>query len=247
MWHNSWHPLGLLLLKYSQRLIYDTASSLQAKLSSVISGSSWSWPMARSNSLVEVQSYLFDIQPCQERSDVAVWSLGLFKVWAIPFWSYLAQLMAHSYPGMLQSGTKITPPSTPSLPGFQFSIDCQQKTGSPDGSLWRILAVFFVVPLSPETTYSLVALIHLRFGMNLVHLFLVLSPHHGLIFQLGGISHLVRNRKWMVHIKIVWNLYIYHIWKERNFRLKRGQFRCAASLSFLISEDLSFKLRSLGH
>lgn len=54
MWHDAWHPLGPLLLKYSYRLVYVTASSPQAKLSSVISGDSWNWPMARSNDAVEV-------------------------------------------------------------------------------------------------------------------------------------------------------------------------------------------------
>lgn len=54
MWHDAWHLLGPLLLKYPYRLVYDAASSPQAKLSSVISGESWNWPVARSNSDVEV-------------------------------------------------------------------------------------------------------------------------------------------------------------------------------------------------
>lgn len=74
MRHDHWYLQGPLLLKYFHRLIDDTASSLQAKLYSVITGNSWNWPAARSNSAVEVQSYLFEIHPCQERSNIVVWT-----------------------------------------------------------------------------------------------------------------------------------------------------------------------------
>lgn len=51
----------------------------------------------------------------------------------------------------------------------------------------------------------------------------------------------------MAHIKTAWNLSIYHIWREQNYRLKRGQFRSAASLISQIYEELSLILGQSGH
>jgi hypothetical protein len=58
MWLDSWHPAGILLETYGQRVVYDAHSSMEAKLSSVIVNGDWYWKPARSEALVEIQARL---------------------------------------------------------------------------------------------------------------------------------------------------------------------------------------------
>lgn len=74
MWHDSWYPMGSMLLKHALSDVYNAASSLQAKLCLVISGNSWAWPGVRSDYQVDIQSSLFDIHPCQDRDDIVIWT-----------------------------------------------------------------------------------------------------------------------------------------------------------------------------
>lgn len=61
LWHDNWHPLGPLFpLKYNYRLVYDSGLSINAKLSSEIRGAEWNWPLARSETMVEVMIKLCD-------------------------------------------------------------------------------------------------------------------------------------------------------------------------------------------
>lgn len=64
-------PFGVLSEVYPPRVIYDSSLPLHAKVPSVICGEEWTWPAARSDSLVEIQVALCDkFQPCSvhERS-----------------------------------------------------------------------------------------------------------------------------------------------------------------------------------
>ncbi|XP_062143871.1 uncharacterized protein LOC133851454 [Alnus glutinosa] len=61
LWFDLWHPAGRLLDTYVFRIVYDIGSSLDARLSSVIKDRKWSWPPARSDTFVEIQNGLFDV------------------------------------------------------------------------------------------------------------------------------------------------------------------------------------------
>jgi hypothetical protein len=49
MWLDSWHPDGVLLDKFSFRVVYDARSCVEAKLSSVLERGEWVWLHARSD------------------------------------------------------------------------------------------------------------------------------------------------------------------------------------------------------
>jgi hypothetical protein len=53
---NSWHPYGILLETFGQRIVYDAQSSVEAKLSLVIIYGDWFWKPAKSEAFVEIQS-----------------------------------------------------------------------------------------------------------------------------------------------------------------------------------------------
>lgn len=50
----SWHPIGILYIKYGNRVVYDAGSSVEAKLSSVLKEREWIWQPARSDDLVNI-------------------------------------------------------------------------------------------------------------------------------------------------------------------------------------------------
>lgn len=53
--------------------MYDSTSHIDAKVSSVINGNMWNWPIAWSDVLVEIQSLLFDQSPNMATEDKVIW------------------------------------------------------------------------------------------------------------------------------------------------------------------------------
>ncbi|XP_059458288.1 uncharacterized mitochondrial protein AtMg00310-like [Corylus avellana] len=58
LWLGAWHPDGILLDKDGFRVIDDSRSRIDAKLSSVIKNGDWNWLPARLEELVAIQSRL---------------------------------------------------------------------------------------------------------------------------------------------------------------------------------------------
>uniref|UniRef100_A0A2N9EXA1 Reverse transcriptase zinc-binding domain-containing protein n=1 Tax=Fagus sylvatica TaxID=28930 RepID=A0A2N9EXA1_FAGSY len=74
LWHDSWHPNGVLYQEYGHMIVYDAASSINAKVSSVLHNHEWCWRHARSEILVDIQSKLSLVQ--LRDSDKAMWLLN---------------------------------------------------------------------------------------------------------------------------------------------------------------------------
>ena len=74
LWHDRWHPNGVLYQVYGHRTVYDAASSINAKVNSVFHNNEWCWKPARSEDLVDIQSKLsmVHIGDC----DKAIWMLN---------------------------------------------------------------------------------------------------------------------------------------------------------------------------
>ena len=72
MWLDSWHPSGILLETFGQRVVYDAHSNVKAKLSSVMLNGDWFWSSARSEALVEIQSRLSELYLGMH--DKAIWT-----------------------------------------------------------------------------------------------------------------------------------------------------------------------------
>jgi hypothetical protein len=72
MWLDSWHPAGIFLETYGQRVVYDAHSSMEAKLSSVIVNGDWYWKPARSEALVEIQARLPELS--SDLHDKVIWT-----------------------------------------------------------------------------------------------------------------------------------------------------------------------------
>ena len=58
MWYDNWHPLGSLLDKFGQRVVYDATLSVNSRVSTVIEGDVWHWPLT--NTLELNLSHVWD-------------------------------------------------------------------------------------------------------------------------------------------------------------------------------------------
>jgi hypothetical protein len=61
LWIDNWNPFGALVEKFGFRIVYDSCSNLEAKLSSVLKDGIWCWRPARSEDLVEIQTKLPEV------------------------------------------------------------------------------------------------------------------------------------------------------------------------------------------
>jgi hypothetical protein len=71
MWYYNWHPAGCLLDTYGFRAIYDAGCYAGAKLFFIIRDQYWFWPYARSDTLVEIQSRIPEIDIGDK--DLPIW------------------------------------------------------------------------------------------------------------------------------------------------------------------------------
>jgi len=62
LWMDNWHPMGVLVERFGFRIVYDSHSNLEAKLSTVLKDGIWCWRPAQSDDLVEIQSKLSEVQ-----------------------------------------------------------------------------------------------------------------------------------------------------------------------------------------
>lgn len=43
LWIDNWHPLGPMILKYGDRVLFNLGRSLNAKVASIIGPNGWRW------------------------------------------------------------------------------------------------------------------------------------------------------------------------------------------------------------
>jgi hypothetical protein len=79
LWHDDWHPCGPLLDGFDFRVIYDSQSSIDVKVASVLKNGEWHWKPARSEELVTIQSRLPKINLGD--SDNPVWTVSRKRIY----------------------------------------------------------------------------------------------------------------------------------------------------------------------
>ncbi|XP_075663456.1 uncharacterized protein LOC142633065 [Castanea sativa] len=73
LWHDLWHPAGVLIQRFGSRVIYDVASNPEAKVDFVLNDKPWIWRLARSDALVSIQCQLFIVELKDEHK--ALWQV----------------------------------------------------------------------------------------------------------------------------------------------------------------------------
>ena len=75
LWHDNWHTLGPLKLRFGHRVIYDSASEDGAKVDSLINGAGWGRLPAVSTALMQINNGFPLYQPRLDGEDTVEWLL----------------------------------------------------------------------------------------------------------------------------------------------------------------------------
>ena len=73
LWYNNWHPLGPLLNKFGQRVVYDAALSINARVSVIVEGDRWHWPLTNTMELMEIRDLMVNVPIPSGSSDTILW------------------------------------------------------------------------------------------------------------------------------------------------------------------------------
>ena len=75
LWFDTWFPFGPILPQFEDRVIYDSALSRQANVSSIITNGQWVWPIANSPDLLILkQAIPPTMVPQISQRDEVIWS-----------------------------------------------------------------------------------------------------------------------------------------------------------------------------
>ena len=75
VWHDNWHTLGPLKVRFGHRVIYDSASEVGAKVDSLINAAGWCRFPAISSALMQINDGFPSYQPHLDRDDTIEWIL----------------------------------------------------------------------------------------------------------------------------------------------------------------------------
>ena len=75
LWFDNWLPTGPLLDHYPERIVYDAALNINAKVSEIIRGLEWNWPISHSPDLDEVRTMLSTFSSPSGNTDNVRWSI----------------------------------------------------------------------------------------------------------------------------------------------------------------------------
>lgn len=74
LWFDYWHPIGPLICKYGERKLVDSRLGRGAKVSTIVDGKDWKWPVSQSIDLLELQRATpVNLKPDNSRRDVLTW------------------------------------------------------------------------------------------------------------------------------------------------------------------------------
>ena len=73
LWYDNWHPLGPLLDRFGPRVTYDAALNLNARVSDVINGGRWDWPIANTFELMEIREQMSNLPAPSTSNDTVIW------------------------------------------------------------------------------------------------------------------------------------------------------------------------------
>ncbi|XP_028097019.1 uncharacterized protein LOC114296888 [Camellia sinensis] len=87
LWYDNWHPLGPLWNKFEDRIMYDSCLNSEAKVSQIIDGHSWKWPIPNSWEIQELISSTPECyKPNPSKCDQVIWKLttdGQFSIHSV--------------------------------------------------------------------------------------------------------------------------------------------------------------------
>ncbi|GKV39226.1 hypothetical protein SLEP1_g47032 [Rubroshorea leprosula] len=242
LWHDYWHPSGPLILAYGAKIVPDSGLQLFAKVSEVVNGNFWNWPPARSPQLVQIQMALFDtLYPKSGKKDLVIWTASSSRVfdtssawhslrakqrkvpWHKLVW-FSHAIPKHSFIGWLAILDRLTTRSRQKK--WTSSIDdtclfCSSGVETNDH-------LFFNCQFTKQVWQTVCSMAEIP----------LFCSWQGLLAWLG--KSIRRKSVYCALIKLAWNATVYHVWRERNSRVYRQQFRSVSQ----IVNDILFDVRN---
>ena len=244
LWHDCWHPNGTLYQKYGHRIVYDAASSLNAKVSSILQNKEWCWRPARSEDLVDIHSKLSLVQI--KDSDRAIWLLnssGKFN--CADTWQHLRGKQAEVQWWKLIWFNKAIPRH-----GFIGWLTMKNRLATKDRLIqWGIC----VDPVCLFCRHMLEDRDHLFFKcpftkriwdhiMALCLVFDAIDDWNMLVAW--GTQHLQGKLFRTSLSKLAWWAMVYHLWLQRNARVHGGKIKTEEQIMQDICRDVKARLDS---
>ena len=82
LWVDNWHPHGPPLKKYGTRVIYDSNSTVNAKVKDFITNGEWHMPKALSSALISIKNDFPPYRPNIACADTVEWVLTRDKIYS---------------------------------------------------------------------------------------------------------------------------------------------------------------------
>ena len=92
LWFDNWLPVGPLLDHFSDRVVYDAAINIHAKVAAVIRGLDWAWPGTHTIEMDEIRTILANLYKPSSNEDSVRWNItpnGLFSTHLI--WDHIRE------------------------------------------------------------------------------------------------------------------------------------------------------------
>jgi hypothetical protein len=245
LWHDCWHPNGVLYQLYGHRIVLDVASSLCAKVSSVFQNKEWCWRLARSDDLVEVQSKLSLIH--LKESDRAIWNQNIsgkftitdtwqhlrMKQTEVQWWKLLwfpTTILKHSFIGWLAIKNRLATKNRllqwgigvdPLCKFYSYQMEDREHLFfqcSFTNRIWKVIMALCLVSNAPTDWNLLID---------------------------WGILHLKGKSFRASLCKVAWWATVYHLWLQRNSRIHGGVIKTEEQIVRDIQKDVKARLDSV--
>lgn len=245
LWFDNWHPLGPLLSKFGPRIVYDSGISKDAFVKAIIKDNQWAFPITQSPDLNDVRADLHAVSINDSIGDKCIWTLtasGKFSISSL--WD---QMRTH------------------------FPVTTWHKVVWFLGYIPRCSVISWMAILNRLSTEDRLVMFGMK-SYSTCSLCMGVETHNHLFFecpmatQVRGIlipntPHMVGLTSWQQWIsklstlqgktlaitiaKLVFTVYVHHMWIERNYR-KFQNLSCPPEVvANKISNEVRCRLLSL--
>lgn len=248
LWHDNWHPLGPLVARFGNRIIYDSGLSDDAKVSTILSRSNhWKFPISQTWELNDIRANLPAITHPPLSKDSCRWTLsnnGLFTVsslweqlrthFPIIDWSHIVWFPFHipkcSLISWLAIQNRLATEDRLVLFGIKDTSCCSFCPEEEDHN-----HLFFNCPFTQKVWDEVSRKSHLTLQpQSLQDLVSILSGYRG-----KGLRSTI--------IKLSFTVTLYHIWIERNLRKFQNKQHTISLVVNKVCTDIRCKLLSLNN
>ncbi|GKV34604.1 hypothetical protein SLEP1_g42967 [Rubroshorea leprosula] len=242
LWLDHWHPSGPLIDVYGDSVMKSSGLPYNAKVSTVVQGNYWNWPLARSQQLVQIQMALFDkLYPKEGVKDSIIWlpsRSGTFNTGSTWHWLrerqdkvpwhrlvwFSQSIPKHSFISWLAIHDRLTTRARQKKWAANINDTCLFCNSEAETSAH----LFFKCSYTKQVWHKLCEMVGIPFT----------DTWQELLAWMG--KKVRRKSLYTILIKLSWTTAVSHIWRERNRRVHQQSFHSMEK----IVQDIQFDVRN---